>query len=99
MTAACTAISRKRNNGPSAKAVIKDLGYDFDRGRQDKTHHPFMTRFSSGDVRITTRIDESDLSGGLFSTIHEAGHALYEQGIDTCLRWHAPGRRHFGRGA
>ncbi len=63
------------------EAVIKDLGYDFDRGRQDKTHHPFMIKFSSGDVRITTRIDENDLSGGLFSTIHEAGHALYEQGI------------------
>ena len=58
------------------------MGYDFNRGRQDKTHHPFMTKFGPGDVRITTRIDENDLSGGLFSTIHEAGHALYEQGID-----------------
>ena len=61
--------------------VIRRLGYDFERGRQDKTHHPFMTKFSLGDVRITTRLKEDDLTEGLFSTIHEAGHALYEQGI------------------
>lgn len=62
--------------------VIKQLGYDFQRGRQDKTLHPFMTKFSTGDVRITTRIRENDLNEGLFSTIHETGHALYEQGIN-----------------
>ncbi len=62
--------------------VIKQLGYDFNRGRQDKTHHPFMTKFSLGDVRITTRVDENDLSYCLFSTIHESGHAMYEQGIN-----------------
>lgn len=65
--------------------VIKQFGYDFNRGRQDKTHHPFMTKFSLGDVRITTRINETYLSEGLFSTFHEAGHALYEQGIDPNL--------------
>ncbi|KPV51719.1 carboxypeptidase [Kouleothrix aurantiaca] len=63
------------------EAVIKRYGYDFDRGRQDKTHHPFMTKFSIGDVRITTRFNEHDLGDGLFSTLHEAGHALYEQGV------------------
>jgi carboxypeptidase Taq len=62
--------------------VIKRFGYDFQRGRQDKTHHPFMTKFSLGDVRITTRVKEDDLGDALFSTLHEAGHALYEQGID-----------------
>ena len=62
--------------------IIKVIGYDFNRGRQDKTHHPFMTKFSTGDVRITTRFREDDLSDGLFSTIHETGHALYEQGIN-----------------
>lgn len=64
------------------EAVIKRFGYDFERGRQDKTHHPFMIKFSLGDVRITTRWQEDDVSEGLFSTLHEAGHALYEQGID-----------------
>ena len=61
--------------------VIKAFGYDFRRGRQDKTHHPFMTKFSLGDVRITTHVKERDLSDAFFSTTHEAGHALYEMGI------------------
>ena len=64
---------------------IKRFGYDFDRGRLDKTHHPFCTKFSSGDVRITTRVKENDLSDALFSTLHEAGHAMYEQGVDPRL--------------
>jgi carboxypeptidase Taq len=62
--------------------VIRQFGYDFERGRQDLTHHPFMTKFSLGDVRITTRGREDDLSDALFSTLHESGHAMYEQGID-----------------
>ncbi len=61
--------------------AIKRFGYDFERGRQDKTHHPFMTKFSLGDVRITTRSKEDDLGDALFSTMHEAGHGMYEQGI------------------
>jgi carboxypeptidase Taq len=61
--------------------VIKRFGYDFVRGREDKTHHPFTTKFSIGDVRITTRVKENELGEALFSTMHEAGHALYEQGI------------------
>jgi len=65
-----------------AEEVIRQLGYDFKRGRIDKTQHPFMTKFSLGDVRITTRVKENFLGETLFSNIHEAGHALYEQGID-----------------
>ena len=63
-------------------AVIGRFGYDLDRGRLDKTHHPFCTKLSSGDVRITTRVKENDLGDALFSTLHEAGHALYEQGVN-----------------
>jgi len=62
--------------------VIKRFGYDFTRGRQDKTHHPFTTKFSLGDVRITTRVKEDYLAEALFGTLHEAGHAMYEQGIN-----------------
>jgi carboxypeptidase Taq len=62
-------------------AVIRSYGFDLERGRQDKTHHPFMTKFSLGDVRITTRVREDDITDALFSTLHECGHALYEQGI------------------
>lgn len=65
--------------------VLERLGYDFQRGRQDKTHHPFTTSFSIGDVRITTRYDEYNLNEGLSSTIHEMGHALYELGFDPQL--------------
>lgn len=65
-----------------AEEVVRQLGYDFERGRIDKTHHPFMTSFSIGDVRITTRIKEDFLGELLFSNVHEAGHAMYEQGND-----------------
>jgi carboxypeptidase Taq len=63
------------------ETVIRAYGYDFSRGRQDKTAHPFATSFGHGDVRITTRFRDDDLGDGLFSTLHEAGHAMYEQGI------------------
>jgi carboxypeptidase Taq len=65
--------------------VAARLGYDLDRGRLDKTHHPFCTRFGAGDVRITTRVREDDLGDALFSTVHEAGHAMYEQGVAAAL--------------
>lgn len=64
------------------KSVISQFGFDFDRGRQDETHHPFMTKFSINDVRITTRSKIDDIGDALFSTMHEAGHAFYELGID-----------------
>ncbi len=63
--------------------VVRQLGYDFERGRIDKTPHPFMTSFSIGDVRIATRVREDYLGDTLFSNIHEAGHAMYEQGNDS----------------
>ncbi|HWO25691.1 MAG TPA: carboxypeptidase M32 [Kofleriaceae bacterium] len=63
-------------------AIAARFGYDLARGRQDRTPHPFMTKFSLGDVRITTRVRADYLSEALFSTLHEAGHALYEQHID-----------------
>ncbi len=61
--------------------VVQRFGYDFNRGRLDKTHHPFMTKFSLGDCRITTRVNEHNLGENLFSVMHESGHAMYEQGI------------------
>ncbi len=65
--------------------VIRRLGFDFERARQDMTHHPFMIKFSIGDVRITTRARENFLGEALFSTIHEAGHAMYELGLHPDL--------------
>ena len=63
------------------EAVIRDYGYDFTAGRQDLTHHPFMTRLGGHDVRITTRVREDDPGDALYSTLHESGHAMYEQGV------------------
>ncbi len=65
--------------------VIKRYGFDFKRGRQDRSVHPFTTSFSIDDVRITTRVDRHFLSPALFGTLHETGHALYEQGIGHAL--------------
>ncbi len=61
--------------------VITRFGYDWKRGRQDESPHPFTTSFSVNDVRITTRFLPNDGVSALFSTMHKAGHALYEQGI------------------
>jgi carboxypeptidase Taq len=66
-------------------SVVKRLGYDLERGRLDKTHHPFCSRFSLGDIRITTRVDERKFGSALFAAMHEAGHALYEQGVAPAL--------------
>lgn len=64
-----------------AEEVVKRFGYDFARGRQDLTAHPFVAKLSWGDVRITTRFKDNDLSKPLFTTMHEAGHGMYEQGV------------------
>ena len=61
--------------------ILENMGYDFNRGRQDLSAHPFTTSFSPMDVRVTTRVDENDFAYMLWSTIHEGGHALYEQGL------------------
>lgn len=66
--------------------VITRFGYDWNRGRQDKAVHPFTTGFGIDDVRITTRFDPERAASALFSTMHEAGHAMYEQGIAKTLR-------------
>jgi len=62
--------------------VVTAFGYDWDRGRQDRSAHPFTTSFSINDVRITTRFEKDNPTASLFSTIHEAGHALYELGCN-----------------
>src|SRR3954471_15082518 len=62
--------------------MLADLGFDLTAGRQDRSAHPFTSAMALGDVRLTTRIDERDPFDAIFSTIHEAGHGLYEQGFD-----------------
>lgn len=62
--------------------VITQYGYDWNRGRQDKAPHPFETSFNVNDVRITTRFEADNPMATLFSTFHESGHAMYEQGVN-----------------
>lgn len=63
--------------------VISAFGFDWTRGRQDKSVHPFAMGIGSNDVRITTRWVPGQPLSLLFGTMHEAGHALYEQGVST----------------
>ncbi len=60
--------------------TVAALGYDLKRGRQDEAAHPFCSNFSRDDVRITTRFNSNFLSQALYASLHEAGHAMYEQG-------------------
>jgi carboxypeptidase Taq len=65
--------------------LVEELGYDFEAGRLDTTVHPFAITLNQKDVRITTRYDENDFRMALFGTIHECGHAVYEQNISSDL--------------
>jgi carboxypeptidase Taq len=69
-----------------ASEVITAFGFDWNRGRQDKSAHPFATGLGRDDVRITTRWVEGHPLSLLFGTLHETGHALYEQGVNAA--WH-----------
>lgn len=61
-------------------ALIQQFGFDFNRGRQDKSAHPFCTSFGFDDVRVTTRTQRNYVVSCLMGSMHECGHALYDQG-------------------
>ncbi|NBR05672.1 MAG: carboxypeptidase M32 [Planctomycetes bacterium] len=65
-----------------SEIVAGYCGFDFNAGRLDTTAHPFCCGIGPGDCRITTRFNPADFSTGLFGVLHEAGHGLYEQGLD-----------------
>ncbi|MBU9721427.1 MULTISPECIES: carboxypeptidase M32 [Bacillaceae] len=65
-----------------SKDILKSMQYDFQAGRLDTTVHPFAIGLNPGDVRVTTKYDENDFRTAVFGTIHEGGHALYEQNVD-----------------
>ena len=60
--------------------ALRLIGFDFENGRQDKSVHPFTSSFSNRDVRVTTRLSRNYFPMAFFGTLHEGGHALYEQG-------------------
>jgi carboxypeptidase Taq len=72
------AIDQQQQFGKLAAAAI---GFDFERGRLDETTHPFCTGLGPNDCRLTTRYHVHDMADSLFSTLHEAGHGIYDQGL------------------
>jgi len=68
------------------------IGFQYDRGRLDITHHPFCTETGPNDCRITTRYDENFFNSAFFGTLHEAGHGIYEQGLRNDQYGLAPGK-------
>ena len=64
---------------------MKAIGFDFDCGRLDVSHHPFCGG-TPEDVRITTRYDEDDFTSSLMGVLHETGHAMYERGLPEAWR-------------
>jgi carboxypeptidase Taq len=73
------AVDRQHVFGQAAAAAI---GFDFQAGRLDTTVHPFCSGIGPGDCRLTTRYHPRELNQGLFGILHEAGHGIYEQGLD-----------------
>jgi len=71
-------------------AVVEAFGLDLSSGRLDYSEHPFTVGLGQGDVRITTRLDTHSLMAGLSATMHETGHALYEQGLPRAT-WQGTG--------
>jgi carboxypeptidase Taq len=66
--------------------LMRNLGFDLRRGRLDVSVHPFTTSLGFDDIRITTRYFKDNVLSGVFSTIHESGHAFYEMGLSPELR-------------
>ena len=72
------------------RQLMRALGFDFERGRLDISHHPFCGG-SAGDIRITTRYDEADFTSSLMGVLHETGHAMYEAGLPEAWRYQPVG--------
>jgi carboxypeptidase Taq len=66
-----------------AARVVAAMGFDQEAGRIDRSTHPFCTGIARGDVRLTRRFAADDLRPALFGIVHEAGHGLYEQGLQS----------------
>jgi carboxypeptidase Taq len=64
------------------RQLLAAMGFAFERGRLDRSTHPFSLLAGANDVRLTIRVDESDLSTAVLAALHEGGHGLYDQGFD-----------------
>lgn len=88
-------VFRRRTTREQQRAfgieVAEKIGFSFQDGRLDDTHHPFCETLGPNDCRITTRYDETFLQTSLYGTMHEAGHGIYEQGLRKDWFGLAPG--------
>ncbi len=75
-----------------ARKLATAIGFDFNSGRLDVSAHPFCSGTTPGDVRLTTRFYEDYFNASIFGTLHEAGHGLYEQGLDPELMFTPAGQ-------
>ena len=64
------------------RELLAAIGFQFERGRLDRSTHPFTLYAGINDVRLTIRVDEDDLSSAVLACMHEGGHGLYDQGFD-----------------
>jgi carboxypeptidase Taq len=67
------------------EALLRDMGFDFRRGRLDRSTHPFTMMAGEDDVRVTIRVFEDDPVSAIMATLHEGGHALYDQNFPAEL--------------
>ncbi len=85
-------ILKRKLGVPSQQAFCRKMagaiGFDFEKGRMDISAHPFTTGLGPADTRITTRFEETNFENSFFSTLHEAGHGIYDQNL--------PGDEHYG---
>jgi carboxypeptidase Taq len=65
-----------------SRQLLAAMGFAFERGRLDRSTHPFSILAGLNDVRLTIRVDESNLSEAVLAALHEGGHGLYDQGYD-----------------
>ncbi len=73
-------VDKQREFGIAGATAI---GFNFHNGRLDEAAHPFCSGFGPGDTRLTTRYDEHHFPGAFFGTLHEAGHGIYDQGLNA----------------
>ncbi len=68
------------------RGLLADMGFDFARGRMDRSTHPFTLVAGDNDIRLTLRVAETEPLRAIFATLHEGGHALYDQGFPEHMR-------------
>ena len=66
-----------------SRQIIKDMGYEFDRGAIGEVVHPFTSTVGSDDIRITTSFKSPNVTSQIYTIVHECGHALYEMGANS----------------